>query len=856
MNTMVDNIFTDQGAEYLNLQSSSPSIDLTDWQCAGTPTSGTCGTLTSSSSFLVTDPLAQVGYYEIEFMLDNQYWNCGFSFGNSACGIQVRQGIAHMFDKNSYCINSVVAGTCTPIDNPLPTTSIGGLPSPNPCGYDTSFLQSGSNCIVGSPGGTAYHLAPSGAGADGFAWLYAPGSVDLNASARHFVNAGVATGFGKTTSFFIRNDDEPRRTLGESLSAQICYVFTGLYTQPCVPFLNTVEGPITAFPGFTTTPTSVNQDWWMYTAAFSGPTFVDGLYFGYNSHFASASCLSPGTVSCTTQQIGGGFCSNASVGTASAANYEYACVPSFDSLSYRMETAPCLTATGDPAVGQPNNGPGANCSGTSQLSAISAGVQAEAAFGADALTIPNFELTTQYGYLNNGWVRADNSVVAGLPNYFTWLNAWNPAPVQSGTIRQGFKETTRSVSPYIASTVWDFYIDGLVYDTLLAANPLSPGQLIDWMTYSAIQQSNATVISSSGYTPPAHTLSTYHFTLRNDLFFQDGRPVTAYDVAFSYLSLIGTGAFQSASASIMTGITVLGPRSFDIGVSSLGPFTLPDLTGLTILSGRYWTCASSTNPCPTNASFYWDSAIAQCTRSPPCSQLQWIINPTSPTNPIMTCAKLIGGCGCTLPTSLLICTTPIMNVDPSKITATYDPIANHVLVGSGPWECAVTGSGSGLCSSSVFQNPPAGGSYTLTRFGKGLAPGSSTTGTYFRSSGNLALYDWTGESDTSAVQPVSAVSLCFNAPVLTGSCTHWQQGIGASSTGIVGINQISTVELRYNLNWVAPFEWATNPPLGIGALAPILYEGSVTLNPCSIQPSQPPCRKKSNTAYPHSLAAL
>jgi len=178
-----------------------------------------------------------------------------------------------------------------------------------------------------------------------------------------------------------------------------------------------------------------------------------------------------------------------------------------------------------------------------------------------------------------------------------------------------------------------------------------------------------------------------------------------------------------------------------------------------------------------------------------------------------------------------------MNVDPSKITATYDPIANHVLVGSGPWECAVTGSGSGLCSSSVFQNPPAGGSYTLTRFGKGLAPGSSTTGTYFRSSGNLALYDWTGESDTSAVQPVSAVSLCFNAPVLTGSCTHWQQGIGASSTGIVGINQVSTVELRYNLNWVAPFEWATNPPLGIGSVTPILYEGSVTLNPCSIQPT-------------------
>src|SRR5207245_6493845 len=97
-------------------------------------------------------------------------------------------------------------------------------------------------------------------------------------------------------------------------------------------------------------PTSVNQDWWMYTAAFSGPTFDDGLYFGYNSHFVSASCTSPGTASCTTQQVGGGFCSNASVGTASAANYEYACHLGFVAVRFQVETAPCLTAPGDPTA--------------------------------------------------------------------------------------------------------------------------------------------------------------------------------------------------------------------------------------------------------------------------------------------------------------------------------------------------------------------------------------------------------------------------------------------------------------------------------------------------------------------------
>src|SRR2546425_7180447 len=181
----------------------------------------------------------------------------------------------------------------------------------------------------------------------------------------------------------------------------------------------------------------------------------------------------------------------------------------------------------------------------------------------------------------------------------------------------------------------------------------------------------------------------------------------------------------------------------------------------------------------------------------------------------------------------------LMTVNPSDTTPTFDPIASHIFVGSGPWQCGiVTSTGSGTCTSTGAQNPPVGGSYTLTRFGNGLAPASSTTGIYFRSSGNLALYIWSQQNDLSPIQPVSAVSLCFNQPVNTsGSCAHWQQGIGASTSGVVGINQIGVVALRYGLNWISPFEWATNPPLGIAALPPVLYEGSVTLNPCTVQPA-------------------
>jgi hypothetical protein len=995
MNSMTDLIFTDETAEYTALQTSPSPIDLTDWQCAGTPSTGVCGTLsTPGNGFQVTAPLAEVGYYEIEFMLANNYWGCNFSFGNSVCGIQVRQAMAHMLDKTAYCSSttSTVAGTCTPIDNPLPTTTAPPLTSPNTCGYDLIQPQSGAGCVVGSSGppvsatsgGVSYHINAA-TGADGYSWLYAPGSADLNLACQHLVAAGLGTscnsssvlqGFtskgANTPTFFIRNDNPPRRVLGESLAAQICYVLTGLYTQPCSGYLNTVEGPITAFPGFTTSPTSVNLNWWMYTAAFSGPTYFDGLYFGYNSHFSSASCNSPGTPSCTPQLIGGGYCSNLSVGTASAADYEYSCIPGYDILTAQLESSACISKTlgSDPSPGssittygacsgadsvvnaatttysgQPvlygstptsgaalsngafywscasgwtlNQAVGVNtctntvnsvvyteqasliylpsgCSTTlySQacdvllwgpeqaqnapltaatsveyagsgaftpgvISAESLGVQAEQVAGMDVMTLPVFELTIQFGYLNNNWTGAINDSVTGLPNYFTWLNAYSPSAPTSNTIRQGFKETTRSASPYIASTVWDTYIVAEVYDSLFAANPLNPSQIFNWMTLcyagtgsgcSVISETNSTVETQSGYEPPPHTILTYHFTLNPSVYFQDGRPVTAYDVAFSYLSMVGSGAFLSTVASTMTGVTVLGPHTFDISVSSTGPFEVPNLTSLPILSGRYWTGVGSSS---------WDSAISACTGAVSCPNAQYALSGATvvcPTGSVIVNSKTYSQPGCGSPSP----SASVLQVDPSKVTATYDPISSHTLVGSGPWECGpVTSSGSGSCSTTGTQNPPTGDTYTLTRFGctnasTCLAPASSTTGIYFRSSGDLALYLWTQENDVSPSIPFSAVELCYNLALGSGACAHWQQGIGANTnvgqgacsstqTGCVGSNQLSSVLLRYSLNWIAPFEWASSgAPLGIVAVPPTVYEGSVTLSPCPSGGTSPP----------------
>jgi hypothetical protein len=178
-----------------------------------------------------------------------------------------------------------------------------------------------------------------------------------------------------------------------------------------------------------------------------------------------------------------------------------------------------------------------------------------------------------------------------------------------------------------------------------------------------------------------------------------------------------------------------------------------------------------------------------------------------------------------------------MTVNSANIVASLDPIANHIFLGSGPWQCGiVTSSGSGTCSSSGTMNPPVGGSYTLTRFGNGLSPASSISGIYFRSSGDLALHVWSQENDISPLLTFVGVASCFDQPVnLSGQCAHWQEGIGNPGTGTpVGVNQVSIVARFYNVNWLAPYEWQTNPPSGIGSFPPILYEGTTTLNPASV----------------------
>jgi hypothetical protein len=166
-----------------------------------------------------------------------------------------------------------------------------------------------------------------------------------------------------------------------------------------------------------------------------------------------------------------------------------------------------------------------------------------------------------------------------------------------------------------------------------------------------------------------------------------------------------------------------------------------------------------------------------------------------------------------------------MNADAVKTTALYDPITNHIFIGSGPWTCG-TGAGLGqACTPGMVQNPGVGQSYTLKRNGLGITPGFS--GDYHRGSGFLATFLWSGDL-APGVNNFSAAKACFAVTPLSplsasppSMCGHWQQGIGTNGAttpagiggcpagttpcGIpVGAVQISIVKLYVNINWFYP----------------------------------------------------
>jgi len=880
MDTFIVNIYQDSPSEFKDLTAATPAIDLSDWRLDP----GTQTTIGSNSAYYVTPSITEHGYDELQFMMDNSYWGINMNFGNDPNGLAVRQGVAHLIDINALVEKQPTWSTaCAALDpngfskcaieSPLPKGSAyhgTTVTTPDPCHWDLLFSETcgtvpytvGTNPAVPEPVSLPYRLSPaSGIGCTltggvptgncAFPWQRGFGDSDFKAAAKHigialnntynvgatptiFVEdangvlhpetpAGVAapwpagvtgTNGGKGVQVFTRSDDPPRFDLGTGLAQELCGIFTGVMSSGCTGFIEYKTGTITSFPGFFTSTTGVTQNWWIYTAAFGSVfPFDSSIFFGYNSRLVSGVPA--------IQIKNGGLCSNASFPSPAAGDYEYVCNASYDAASQSVEFAPDLAT------------------------AFSAGTSALNTFGQNEFTVPIATPSDQFGYLSDWNTGVINGDGAGIPNTFTWLNAWTSTPA-TGTvgcptsaplcIRQGFKQPTRSLNPYTATTVWDAYILGNVYDTLNAENPSNSGQLMDWMTYSSTELPNSALgygQCAAGQHPsatfscyPSGTVDNFRFQLRTDLYWHDGRPVTGWDVEYSYATGLANGAFFygglapvvcGSTSTCSEGVTVPitgGIRAsniVDVHLSEKGPFTPIGISTDLILPGRYYssTCGitSANNPV-TSGTTTWDTDVA----------------------------------GGFVPDS---CMTT------NDASSSFDPVAAGIFIGSGPWVCknlSTSVVGNGCTSSGTGTPPPVAGAITLTRFGVGHVPGSSRTDSYMRSNGNQALDIWTGFTgdQTNDGRVESQFSVCFGhtpaqplgtntGPTPGTGCGHWEQGIGANGGPlIIGVIQNGIMNRFIYLNWLSPFNTSTNQLTNLVTFPPaVLYEGQYTMRSSS-----------------------
>src|SRR5256885_1085194 len=887
-------------------------IDAEDWPLTATQQGASTVNCSGNANVLCSLPEPDHGYFEIEFNLANVLWGVPQNYGNSAAGVELRQGIAHLINKQSFAANNVacLGVACVPDDQPIPACTIsvgctnGGLYAANPCSWDTKYAESSStNCVVGAPGGTAYNCnftttCPTGTvtGTTAFPWQAAIGSPDFCAAAQHFIQAfadasisGVTTnancelvpptggwpsvvtaintaqGNGcaggalatANTCFFVRRT-EPRQSLGYGLGQEICALFSPAWGAwmtlagqpfdcnstntssgnaacgggPC-PFLQLIQ-PDGQFCGFNTSVTGVpNNCWGMGTFGFGQVfPFDSSTYFEYNSLFATKTTVTCTNADCTST-VPGSPCASVTY-TNSASDYQYVCSPTYDSLSSAMEFSPCLSADGDPTSnvatptfvncsgGTVGSGTGStSCIGASPAcTAISAGYQAEDYYGSHVFTIPIWSgLDTQarlacwhLGGSSPGIITAFGGGYLGSANYFSWLNAYCGAPAAAGTYRQSLLTTIDSLNPFDFTTIWDSYVMSNIYDSLFVQNPLcsqtppagsgvnqcsSILQNIDWMTtshsflcYPGGPPCTSTTLGYGNSTYFANTSADLRLTLNRSNHWHDGGPVTAWDVKYSFINLNATGAYQATALANVSHINVLDEYTMDLNLKAKGPFTELFLGGVTIIPGHIWSaCGAST----------WNTGVTG----------KNIVGTSIVNASEDNCVGHFGAPS--------IATVGGVRAD----SPIFDPMTNNFLIGSGPYTCeSIGGSGhpavgtlGGGCSIDNTQAPAFGlGDFTLTRTGCTLTASGTMCGVagsssdYFRSSGALASYIWSGNigSGSADFSKVLTVNSCHSVSP-SANCPHWAQGIGnpgGTGSNPVGLSQRLKVNSYKGVSWI------------------------------------------------------
>jgi ABC-type transport system substrate-binding protein len=287
------------------------------------------------------------------------------------------------------------------------------------------------------------------------------------------------------------------------------------------------------------------------------------------------------------------------------------------------------------------------------------------------LTVPVWSYVSQSAALN-GWnfqqcnglacVPTESSIVNTLGEglvagggYFSLLNmrqfpGYNPCAVPGAPancasyapgggdpnlIRRGFSQDIFALSPFTASTSWELEIDGLIFESLLQANPMTggvDGQVVDWQTTNHRSSFDPNEVGCNSINGCVTGVTTQLWQLRNDVYFQDGTPVTANDAAYTIIAYRDVPASQLQS-SVLNVVSAMGLdcgpgqtcKILQVKLQGQGALFALNIGGLPIIPKHVW--------------------------APVCGD-----------------PPVAGG----------TCASP-----------TFDPMSQGIMIGSGPWQCVV-----------------------------------------------------------------------------------------------------------------------------------------------------------------------
>lgn len=740
------------------------------------------GNYTISTSVYAGTAKTTIGSTENDTVTFRVNWNSVSNAVPSQASNEIGRALAHLLDKPSF-VSSFFGATASYDDIQAPPaqglTIQGAAPSLLPqsilnqdCVEHSWFSPcapvSAYNFVSDSLSGGSEWWTGSGAAA-GATGGYS-GVADLRAACDDFVSAGFTiTPTGKTCSdvanasagtvapssyphlvptgnvvMYIRTN-APRKAFGQIIADSINFLFgtpnnggTVQYGTSPTPVYFTISQIASIIFGDGSNP----NGWNLYTGGFVLGTTPDHLYSLYSSTFSGGIC--GGTLETFPN------------------DYPFYCNPQYDTL----------VATGEFS--------------SSLANADSFFANAAVIAHQTVMTIPVYSLVDQFVALN-GWNyqqctgTACQNTGASLVNvlghgfqlgYQTLLNMrpvpgytpsrsiYAPGGGTPGLIRRGFSQGTDNLSPFQATTLWDFEIISQVYDSMLQLNPLTGGanaQLIDWMTTSHTTSFNPNEVSCVGTNCVTGT-TTQVWHLRNDIYFHDGTQVTANDVAYSIIAYrdIPSANFGPSVANVASAVgldckSTQQCKTVQVKLQNQSPFFELNIGSLPIIPQHIW--------------------------APICG---------NPPNPASSCG-----------------------------TPSFDPMAAGIFIGSGPWVCKNinTGAIGGSCTQTAGgviggQAIDINGRAVLTANTNYMRGPAGLQGT------SLQKLSWSDHNDDGAVniQDLASTAACVglaagqsNAICSSADSSYWANPVmGPGST--INIQHLATVAFYFGHGLTAPFQ--------------------------------------------------